>query len=64
MPVPQEIVFENNFIQKGEPESNDRRDTTPASEVIKILAKYKSIYLRKKNDTIRKVIKTIQTKTK
>ena len=42
----------------------DKRDTVAASEVVKILSKYKHLYLKKKNDTIRKIIKTLQLKIK
>lgn len=34
------------------------------SEVVKILAKYKNVFLKKKNDFIRKITKMFQTKTK
>ena len=63
-PPPQEIILDSGSFDKIQSTESDKRETTPVSEVIKILSKYKNSYLRKKNDTIRKVIKTIQLKTK
>lgn len=61
-PPPQEIRIE--VPADKDEAASDKRDTTTVSNVIKILAKYKGLYLRKKNDAIRKLIKTIQTKSK
>jgi hypothetical protein len=33
------------------------------TEVVKILAKYKGAFLKKKNDLVRKLVKTLQQKT-
>jgi len=38
------------------------RDTVSVSEVVKILAKYKGAFVKKKNDLIRKLVKTLQQK--
>ena len=40
------------------------RNAQSVSEVVKILAKYKNLFLRKKNDLVRKIVKTLQTKPK
>lgn len=39
------------------------RDTISKAEIIKILSKYKNLYMKKKNDIVRKIVKTLQTKT-
>lgn len=48
----------------GKIAENEIRDTTSVSDVIKILAKYKGMFMKKKNDLIRKLVKTLQLKPK
>ena len=39
------------------------RDTISKGEIIKMLSKYKNLYIKKKNDIIRKISRTLQTKS-
>lgn len=40
-----------------------QRDTISKTEIVKILAKYKNGYMKKKNDIIRKIVRTLQGKS-
>lgn len=46
----------------GKVAENESRETKPASEVVKMLSKYKNLFLKKKNDLIRMLIKILQSK--
>ena len=59
-PIAQNLSGKDSYKIFGE---RVQRDTISKTEIIKILSKYKNAYLKKKNDIVRKIVRTLQTKS-